>query len=389
MEFKNNLPTREDCRKIVQNSEAFYCNRAEVNGYNVEMYDYRLASYMDFFENNAFELRGLTFVYDIDNNAWVRHIALNKFFNINQTVDWMYEDVKDKKIVAVSDKADGSLITFVRFPDGTVRAKSKMSFTSEQAKMAQNIFEEDKILNEYIIFMIRHDLTPIFELVSPHNQIVLDYANTELRLIQVRYNGEGDTSVAGAYYSSASLNKVEGRLKVTEQLGEEFYDLDKLLELKKTEKGTEGYVGMFEDGQLFKIKHDWYLSLHGLVTEGTRENLLIATILDDNIDDVIAQLVPGEKRDFIIEQTKICTTKFNHYIVEFESLRNKYYNECNSDRKTFAIAYSKFPMFSSVMKSIVNNIPDDGIELYAKDAIKAYVLKITNSLNNAKEWLAN
>lgn len=388
MKFNNNLPTRAECQKIVQNSEAFYCTRAEVNGYDVEMYDYRLASYMDFFENVAYELRGLTFIYDVDNNEWIRHIALNKFFNINQTIDWMYEDVKDKKIVALGDKADGSLITFVQFPDGDVRAKSKMSFNSEQAKMAQKIFEEDMVLNEYIMFMIRHDLTPIFELVSPHNQIVLDYPNTELRLLQVRYNKTTDTNTAGDYYATTSLIKVKDRIKLTEQLGEEFYNLDKLLELKKTEKGAEGYVGMFEDGQLFKIKHDWYLSLHGLVTEGTRENLLIQTILDENIDDVIAQLEPGEKRDFIIEQTKICTNKVNHLIVQFETLRNKYFDECQSDRKTFAIAYSKQPIFSFVMKSITNNIPESEIEQYSKAAVISHISKATYSLSDAKAWLA-
>jgi T4 RnlA family RNA ligase len=387
MKYNNFLKTRNECRTIVTESEAFYCTRAEIEGYDVEMYDYRLASYTDFIDNEAFELRGLTFIYDVDNNEWVRHIALNKFFNINQTIGWMYEDVINKKIIAVADKRDGSLITFVKFPNGKIRAKSKMSFNSDQAKAAQKIYEEDLVLKEYINFMIRHELTPIFELTGPHNQIVLDYNNTELHLLQVRYNKNNDGITAGDYYSSESLQKASGTIKVTKQLRDDYCHLDTLLELKKTKEKIEGYVGMFEDGQLFKIKTDWYLQLHGLVTEGTRENLLIQTILDDNIDDVIAQLEPGEKREFILEQTKICTQKFNHLVVEFETLRRKYFAECNSARKTFAIAYSKQPMFSEVMKSIVNGINLDDIEETAKVAVKKHILKVTNSLNDAKEWL--
>jgi hypothetical protein len=78
--MKFNLLTREECQNIVNNSEAFYCTETTVDGFKVELYDYRLAGLTDFTENNAFELRGLCFVYDELTLTWERHIL--SFFYI-------------------------------------------------------------------------------------------------------------------------------------------------------------------------------------------------------------------------------------------------------------------------------------------------------------------
>lgn len=76
------LPTREECQELVKNTEVFYCTKRNVNGFEVELYDYRLASFGDFVNNNAFELRGLCFVNN--NGTWERNILMNKFFNMNE-----------------------------------------------------------------------------------------------------------------------------------------------------------------------------------------------------------------------------------------------------------------------------------------------------------------
>jgi hypothetical protein len=100
---------------------------------------------------------------------------------------WMYEDVKDKKITRVQNKEDGSIISFVKI-GGKVRAKSKMSFESEQAVMAQKVYDTSETMNQFVQDCLYADITPIFELVSPENQIVLEYQETKLILLQVRSN---------------------------------------------------------------------------------------------------------------------------------------------------------------------------------------------------------
>jgi RNA ligase len=165
------------------------------------LYDYRLAGLTDFTENNAFELRGLCFVYDELTLTWERHILMNKFFNVGQTDGWLYDDLKNKKIVKVQDKLDGSVISFVKFPDGTVRAKSKMSFTSDQAVMAQKLYEDNSSLRMFIHEELEKGYVAIFELCSPENQIVLEYDKTELVLLQIRDSRDGSYLNSSYLYS--------------------------------------------------------------------------------------------------------------------------------------------------------------------------------------------
>jgi len=77
------LKTKEECDKIVEKCEAFYRADRVVEGVNVAIYDYRLASISDFVDYEAFEMRGLCFVET--DTGWERNILLQKFFNISQT----------------------------------------------------------------------------------------------------------------------------------------------------------------------------------------------------------------------------------------------------------------------------------------------------------------
>jgi len=186
--MKYHLPDREECLTLTKETDAFYVSETVVEGYKVEMYDYRLASYDDFFPDGEdwSELRGLTFIYDPERKEWDRFLALNKFFNVNQTIGSMYEDVAKETIIKVQDKLDGSMIMFVKFPNGAIRAKSKMSFISPQANIAQEILNKNKDLRTLVGSSLSSGDTCIFELTSPKNQIVLDYQNTELTLLQIR-----------------------------------------------------------------------------------------------------------------------------------------------------------------------------------------------------------
>ena len=425
-----NLPTREEAQKIVENSEAFYCTKHNIEGYDVEMYDYRLASISDYVNNNAFELRGLTFVQD-SNGVWHRNILMNKFFNLNETkmdyikafsassdellydgpegtdeirsmqakaapiykfekytkVSWLLEDIQNKKIVRVQDKRDGSVISFVKLPNGHVLAKSKMSFTSDQALMAQKIYENNDAIRLLIHVMLDGGCTPIFELTSPHNQIVLSYNNTELTLLQIRY-------ADGHYFSKAQMLRVieetkfeDSKVELAEEYPEEYYSFEKLLELQQTEENIEGWIVTLEDGQMLKVKTAWYFAMHGLTTEGTRENLLIETILEDRIDDVISLIPDGEKKEFMIATVEKLQHKFNHLVTEYKFLRGLYFNKFQEDRKEFALKYSKHELFSAVMRGLNTSFRD--VEQTAEKGVKDFILNKTKKLQDAKDFLAS
>lgn len=427
MEFK--LPTKDECDAIVANCEAFYRADRVVEGQNVAIYDYRLASLSDFTDNEAFELRGLTFVQE-ENGTWTRNILLNKFFNINQCsgrnivqvsygmkfnpdnikyegpIDteayrnvtakmipqkervigkepsWMYEDVQHKKIVNLSNKEDGSIISFVKFANGKVRAKSKASFESDQAQAAQVIYERDTGMQELIERSMNLGYTVVFELVGPENQIVLEYQNTNLVLLQIRREN-------GEYVDSKTL---ESRAKefnclLADQFPLSMMNLEDLLARKEIdESDIEGWILTFEDGQMAKIKTNKYMQMHGLIgPDAFRENLLIQTILDGNIDDVVSMLVPGEKKDKIIAMEEAVTHKFNHLVVEFKELRRKYFQDFGEVRKDFAIKHSKDECFSGVMKTLNESFRD--VEKAAEDQVKIMILQRTNALGKAKDWI--
>jgi T4 RnlA family RNA ligase len=373
----NTIPTREECQAIVNGSDAFFCTETEVNGFKVEMYNYRLASLSDFVDNNAFELRGLTFV--LNDGVWERNLLLNKFFNVGQTDGWMFEDLKDKTILKIQDKADGSVISFVTFPDGTVRAKSKMSFISDQAVLAQKIYDDNLLIRDFIS-ELPHGTVAIFELCSPNNQIVLEYNFDDLILLHVR-------DAFGRYVTDQYHIYVAD----VEEFRIDEFTLESLIKLKETEEDIEGWVVTFSDGQMAKIKVDWYLQLHGLIgPDAFRENLLIKTILDSNIDDVISYLAEGVKKDRIIELDNKVTAEYNRLVLELIELRDLFFGPYNEVKKDFAIAHSKDEMFGMVMKSLklgCNQEDVNDIEEFAQDLVKEYLLKKTNALNKAQEWI--
>ena len=384
------LPTRDECQELIKTTEAFYCSTKTVEGQVVEMYDYRLAGYTDFFPEdgrNWTELRGLTFVQQED-GTWERNILLQKFFNINQTIGWMYDDVKDKKISRVQNKEDGSIISFVKFANGKVRAKSKMSFESDQAQMSQDIYETNKNIRIYVNYCLDKNLVPIFELVGYSNQIVLNYdVEKELILLQVRDGIDGEYFIKNDY---EGLKEVKRRyhIKITEDFRlhgfAEMNILDSLLSLKETsQEDIEGWVVTFEDGQMAKIKTNKYLSLHGLIgPDAFRENLLVQTILDGNIDDVIAALVPGTKKDKLAELTSKVEHHFNVLVKEVLALSHLYVNNYNMDRKEFALQYKTHRMFSSFMK-ILHTTSENN----AERAVRDYVLRQCKSLSGAQDYL--
>lgn len=426
-----NLLTREEALNITNTTEVFYVSKRNVNGFDVEMYDYRLASYTDFFpenEKNRTEMRGLTFIFNKEKNKWERHIAMNKFFNVNQTTQWEYDDLKNKKIVALADKRDGSLILPVILPNGDVVMKTKMSFESPQADGAYEIYKNNQNYKDFIDYCEKNNIQTIWEYTSFDNQIVLSYSNKELFLLQARYKNTGEYICSDrlltlskkynipiteqyniplikkiiSFYTKEDIetflvdkkfNTLKDMISILDknilsEVDTFYYEnkkghielLDFLLLSRNYIEKEEGVVITFEDGQMAKIKHMKYLQLHGLTTEATRENLLIETILNDHIDDVIAQLQNGDKKDFILDITKKVTKKFNHSVVEIKNIIKEY----NGDRKEFALQYKNHELFSICMKVIQN--PS---EKYIEEKLKEYFINKTRSLKNAQEWIGN
>lgn len=361
----------------------FIESKLVVDNFSVSIFNYRLAQYSDFLDNKAFEMRGLTFIFNEDGSLFKRHLLLQKFFNLNQVTDTQYSEVKDYKIKYINNKEDGSIASFVRLPNGKVLGKSKMSFESDQALGMNRIYKNNKDLKSFVDWALDHDIVAVFEYVAPTNRIVLRYTDEELILLRLRDNKNGHYLDINEH-----LDKI-GSVKVAKF--EDNVNLDELIELANTTEDKEGWIVQFEKDHLIdfiKIKTSWYCELHGLLTNDLyRENILVGYILDDKIDDILGQIPEDELEAHERIEKMIAVIKnamFNKGSEILKSYDLFLAEDDGSDisivKKNYSLKYcKKDPNFSYVM-SIVN-----GKDVF--DLTIDWVRDNTKKLNIARDFL--
>jgi RNA ligase len=139
--------------------------------------------------------------------------------------------------------------------------------------------------------------TPMFEYCSPTAQIVLKYEKEGLQLISVRDNR------TGLYLPYMEMSRLATRYNVPivrhwkpEEFGLEINSdgnasmpiNDKTLPALRQREGVEGFVIRFENGEMYKIKTQWYFSLNKSLDllKHRSERHLWQSILEEKFDDV-------------------------------------------------------------------------------------------------------
>ena len=406
MKRKNNILTYKQATNIVENSNGVFTEtKHSIDGFNVSIFNYRLATYENFINPindlslNGLELRGLTFIFNKDGSLFKRYLLMEKFFNINENKGTQLTDLNKLKIKSVYNKEDGSVISFVKLPNGKVVAKSKASFDSYQANKANFIYNNDNDIKSFVNDMLNNEIVPIFEYVSPFNKIVINYTNDELILLKLRDNETGE------YINIDNITE-EWNIKVPEKFN---YTLDELEELSKSVEYKEGWVIEFDNGLKAKKKTEWYFSLHKLFTEDlNKENYLIEKIIKEEIDDVISILDNSPYHDFIREKVNKITNLISKYIDDKSNKVNELYdvynsytnikefviNNLNSDEFSYVMNLVKLDKLSKLSDNEINNNYDNldkylehMSDLKLDNQIKNRILKKTYRLENSKEWL--
>ena len=351
----------------------------ELNNYDylISIFNYRLTT-PTMFETpikhsdiKAHEMRGLCFIFNKNGSLYNRFILLRKFFNINQCEDVLYNNLKNEKIKEISYKEDGSLISFIKLPNNKIIAKTKGSFISVQALNAQKIFNENTYIQKFVNYCIDNNIVSIFEYVSPSNQIVLRYDKSDLILIKLRNNSTGEyidiKEISQELLSNISI------VKTVENL-----TLDDLIEKCKKDKGYEGFVVLFENGKMIKLKLFEYCNIHRLHTEYLyREDYIISLIIKDDIDDIICQLEKDdERKSIILDLIKIV----NHYINRNYKGTTELLNTYDNSKKDFYLKNKNSPFIYFAM--LVLNQNKDLLT-----TIENLILKDTYFLKKAKEWI--
>jgi hypothetical protein len=355
----------------------FYENLYRVEGYKVAVFKYFLCEY-DYFVHplgkdnpvNAFDMRGLTFVFNTDGTLFKKYLMFPKFFNVNQNESTQYDLIKDKEIKNVSYKEDGSLIAFMLLPNGHVFAKTNGDIFNDQSEKALKILNANEEYKNFVLNCLKNDLTPMFEYVAFDNRIVLLYSKPDLIFIGVRNNTTGVYVNANEFGQHVSIP-----FSITKTL--KYNSLEEIMKEAETRENIEGWVIEFTDGQLVKVKTKWYFNLHGLRTESVfREDYIIENYFKETIDDVICQLDPVYDADALAFIAMVIKA-VNNYSIFIDKEVDKLIAQFTGDWKEYAIKNYKNYLFS------LSKIKISGPEHYNKAKVD-YILKRIYKLSEAK-----
>ena len=357
---------------IVNLNIGFTKSTKTISKTRVDIYSYRYTDFNNFKLHNAYELRGSSVVYQ--NNKPLRfYYSVPKFFNLNQTDETQLNIIKTKTISKVYEKLDGSLIQFIRLPNGDIVAKSKTSFETSQALEAQRIYLNTPELFDFINKNV-DNYNLLFEYISYNNQIVVNYNVDTLRLIQVR-------DLEGKF---VDLNDIDLDPKfIVKSVN---LTLDEILDIvENSTDDIEGFVVYFTDSTIVKFKTLEYLRKHKLLTNNPTKKELVNMIINETIDDYISQL-QGFKLGVI--------SNFNSEVIDKINYYQKYIKEFDYslDRKSFAIQNRNNPDFSLLMRCYGvtddNQIESEILKYIERNADNLFELKF-NQLDLDNEGIDN
>ena len=378
------LLTREECIELVENyPSVFFCKKEIVEQFEVETYSYRICDYKLMKETDSFEMRGICFVKNVD-GVWQRNLLLTKFFNLDENEDNRLKLLQTKQIVSVQEKLDGSLISFVKFPDGSIKAKSKTSFYSEQARAANMIYLVDNNIKKFVDNMLNVDIVPIFELIGFQNQIVVQYDSPySLVLTQTRDNKTGKY-----------MENFESLIDLYDIKVSKFYtkSIFELLRDKGMNTSEEGWIVKFSDGSFVKIKTNWYAELHKTISPNSfNESSIIHMILDNTIDDIKPNLTVT-KMNYLKQIEEIVIFRFNRIYNGVSDLIDIFFKEYEGNSKSFSLVYSANGInpneyFPLVMKIVKDPLYMASSNTVISSSVSGHIKYKTRTLERAKDFL--
>jgi RNA ligase len=220
------------------------------------------------------ECRGL--IFGSDGNIMSR--PFHKFFNINERDETQTHEINMSRPHVIMEKMDGSMIRPI-LVDGYLRLATKMGISDvamqAEAWLAAQSFSHKLWLTKQMMF----GETPIFEWISPFNQIVLAYEEADLVYLGNRNNITGEYSFLEdhPFTKVARYGSIEGNL--ADYIGRQ-----------REAEGREGDIIAFANGHRLKVKNDWYVRIHKTIDRITFDRNIVDLIINEEVDDVIPML---------------------------------------------------------------------------------------------------
>lgn len=289
-------------------------------------------------EKEVQESRGI--ILDENNNWNVVGYPFNKFFNYNEPnahgIDW-----NNSKIF---EKLDGSIITLYTHDgnwhvstSGTPDAEGPVGHPELNMTFKQLFWETFNKLGYKLPDKEDWNKSFIFELTSPHNQVVVQQKTDDLHLLGVRNN-----STLKEEFPDEYAKKYNWKIVPSYNFGNLNEVLENVVKLKGEE--NEGYIVRDNNFNRIKIKGPDYVAKHHL-TEQSYDGLL-NIVMRGEVEE-FSNYFPKFKEP--LEKIKIAYEKLISNV-------NTVWNSIKDikDRKEFALKATKYP-FSGILFSLYLN----------------------------------
>ena len=318
------LTLYENLSKLTQHSEVFYKIEHEYDGYIIQTFSYKLASYSDWLSECSLESRGISFMRDTHENLSIFARPFEKFFNYEENPFTDKLLVSQLTPTSITEKTDGSLIMVGKLPNGKLLAKTKSTPYSDQAIRATEIINNNNLYKDFCNDWIDKGYTVLAEYVAPTNQIVLFYPEEKLVLLALR------NMLTGEYHSVHELKECPFEIVKKYNIS-----LEDVAKLQETASGREGFVIVFDNGQRMKFKTLDYIKKHRCKDNVSNKKHLSELILGNGLDDILPLF--KEDKDLLryLEEFRVkLVVLYNELIQEID---NFYSTNKNLQRKDYAI----------------------------------------------------
>lgn len=311
-----------------ENSKFFFKDAFTSLGTKVRIFSYHIASYSDWLLPDALEARGIMFELDEDDKP-VRIMSrpMQKFFNLNENPLSMNLNLSE--IMFYMTKEDGSLISTYQ-DRGYLFLKSKTSVNSDQVQQAATWLNlpEQRDFRSALLDVTMQNYTVNMEWVSPENRIVLGYEEPRLVVLNVRHNETGE------YLDPKTMTQIAGFVGRIVQLFNSPEDPETWVKETREAQGIEGYVAVMPEN-MFKLKTDWYCSLHH-TKDSINNPRRLWECCSENATDDLRQMFESDKISLtrINDFDSIYSNAFSDSLLYVRDFYNK---NRGKDRKEFAI----------------------------------------------------
>jgi RNA ligase len=286
--------------------------RQEAFKYTIYTYTSK-CQYEKMWDEVTMSCRGLI----LDDEGAIIARPFKKFFNIEEMLE------KPTGPFKIYPKLDGSLGILYWAPDGEPWIATKGSFNSEQSQVGT------ELIRAYgsNLDMLNKNYTYLFEIIYPHNRIVVDYGD-QVKLVHL-----------------ATIDKETG-LDVHDEIAPNTFDSvfnshsfdntlvnKSLAELKAMDTpNAEGFVVKWPCNTYGKIKFEEYLRIHKIVTNCSSTTIW-ETLKDDGFLADLLERMPDEFHRWVMTQA---SNLVRQYIYVETTCRQDYILRPSGDRKRIA-----------------------------------------------------